>query len=122
MPMTVATAATEYARLANSSSRSNGAAERRSASTNRTRNSAASTNPAITPPLCQPLVGPWMTAYNSANNATAMVICPGQSSERPSGAAEFRANRTDTPMLISDSTMTATNAHRQPAYGSLPKP
>ena len=50
----------------------------------------------------------------------AIVIWPGQSSERPSGAEEFCAVKA-TAVLIRARMPTATKAHRQDAYGSAPQ-
>ena len=54
-------------------------------------------NPAITRRCPSRWSAPWMTAYSSANIATAMVIWPGQSSDRPSGAEEFCARKRRRP-------------------------
>src|ERR1700759_272839 len=61
-----------------------------------------------------------MTANSSANRATATVTWPLQSSERPRGEAEFRANRAEAAALIRASRPMATGAQRQLALGSLP--
>src|ERR1700760_3600403 len=120
MPMTVAIEPMAKARFRNRSRFSNGAAARFSASTNSARNTTAPMKPAITSALPQPAVGPWITANISANRATATVTWPPQSSERPSGDDEFRANRAEAATLISASRPMATGAQRQLAFGSLP--
>src|ERR1700753_2801236 len=61
-----------------------------------------------------------MTANSSANRATDTVTWPLQSSERPRGEAEFRANRAEAAALIRASRPMATGAQRQLALGSLP--
>ena len=53
-----------------------------------------------------------MTANSSANSETAMVIWPGQSRERPSGAEEFCAVN-PISMLRNARMATATKAQRQ---------
>src|SRR6201992_1745867 len=120
MPMTVAIEPMVKARFRTRSRFSRGAAARRSARTNRARNTTATMKPPITSALPQPAVGPWITANISANRATATVTWPPQSSERPSGDDEFRANRAEAPTLISASRPMATGAQRQLAFGSLP--
>src|SRR3954469_23727028 len=121
MPTTVTSEFTANARLANRSSRSKGASARRSATMNSAKKNTASRNPPITQPFDQPLVDPWITANSSANSETAMVTWPGQSSDRPSGAEEFRAAN-PTAALTSASRPTRTNAQRQVAVGSPPQP
>src|SRR5689334_3673593 len=119
MPMRVTSEFTENARLRKRSSRSSGAAARRSAPRNATKKNTATTHPAITHGSDQPLVAPWITENSSANSEIAMVICPGQSSERPSGEEEFCAANATT-VLIRARIATATKAQRQLAVGLLP--
>ena len=71
MPTTATIDATANPRLAKMPRRSSGETARRSATRNSARNTAATTNPATTAPEPQPSVGPWMTAYSSANRADA---------------------------------------------------
>src|SRR4051794_32139490 len=119
IPTRVTTEFTEKARLRNRLSRSSGASDRRSAAMKATKKTTATTQPATTHGSDQPLVAPWITENSSANNETAIVIWPGQSSDRPSGDEEFRAAKA-TAVLSSASSPTATKAHRQDAVGSLP--
>ena len=49
------------------------------------------------------------------------MICPGQSSDLPSGEDELRAISNEITALISASTITARNAHRQLAFASEPQ-
>ena len=113
MPTTVTMAFTANARCEKKSSRSSGAADLRSARMNSARKTAATVKPATTCRLPQPLVGAWITANSSANSAIATVTCPGQSSDRPAGAAEFWAMVSDTAALARARTITAINAQRQ---------
>src|ERR1700733_13214108 len=120
MPTTVITEFTEKARLRNRSRRRIGAGERLSTAMNAARKTAAMTKQEITSPLVHPAVDALITAYSRANTAMAIVICPGQSSERPSGAEEFCAVNA-AAVLISARTPTVTNAQRHDAYGSEPQ-
>ena len=88
MASTVTTAETVNIRLLNSSSWISGLSTRRSMYTNTTMNTAAMTKLPITWALPQPSSAPWMTAYSRAKRDTAIVIWPGQSSERPTGDEE----------------------------------
>src|SRR3954471_8104598 len=120
MPTTVMIEFTAKARLWNRSSRSSGAGDRFSAAMNRAKKTTATMTPPTTRRSDQPQVAPWMTANSRANSAMAMVIWPGQSRERPSGAEEFWAANATT-VLAAARTATATNAHRQLAVGSSPQ-
>ena len=73
-------------------------------------NTTATTNPPTTVALPQPSSAPWITPYSSANSETAMVIWPGQSSERPCGADEFWAKASVIAALIAASTAMARKA------------
>lgn len=106
--------------LANSSRRKSGDRDRRSMAKNNATKTTPTTKPMITCALPQPAVAAWMTANRSANSPIAIVIWPGQSSERPSGAEELRAHSVETAALSTASTITARNAHRQLALGSEP--
>ena len=114
MPRTVTAEFTAKGRLRNRSRRSSGASERRSTAMNSIRKIAATMNPEITSRSDHPLVAALITANSRANRAMAIVIWPGQSSERPSGAEEFCAVQA-TPALIRARMPTATKAHRQAA-------
>ena len=107
------TALTANTRWVKKSSRSSGAGDLRSVQMNNARNTTATMKPATTWSLPQPFVGAWITANSSANSAIATVTWPGQSSERPSGAAEFWARVSDTTALASARMSTAMNAQRQ---------
>ncbi|MFF4590946.1 hypothetical protein [Streptomyces sp. NPDC001388] len=83
MPITAIAADAAKAGMRNSSRRSIGDALRLSTVTNATMNTAKATKEATTGAEPQPSEGPWMMLYSRVSMATAMVICPGQSSERP---------------------------------------
>src|SRR3954468_24264409 len=119
IPTRVTIEFTEKARLRNRLSRSSGSSERRSAAMKATKKTTATIQPATTHGSDQPLVAPWITENSSANRETAIVIWPGQSSDRPSGDEEFWAAKA-TAVLISARIPTATKAQRQDAVGSLP--
>ena len=93
MPITVTIALPTKIRLLNRSSWISGSSARCSISTNTTMKTAERTKAPITSPLPQPSSAPWMTPYSRANRATAMVIWPGQSSDRPTGDEEFWSRR-----------------------------
>src|SRR3954451_1324988 len=120
IPTRVTIEFTEKARLRNRLSRSSGASARRSAAMKATKKTTATIQPATTHGSDQPLVAPWITENSSAKSETAMVIWPGQSSDRPSGDEEFCAAKA-TAVLISARRPTATNAQRQVAVSSLPQ-
>ncbi len=73
MPMMVTTALATNTRLLNSSSLISGDVTRRSMNTKAIRKTTATTKPPITGALVQPSSAPWITPYNRANSAIAMV-------------------------------------------------